>query len=114
MRPWQIPGNVGQGAINGAPTKVSGAVGGAFMRPWQIPGNVGQGAINGAPTRDSGVVGGAFMRPWQIPGNVGQGAINGAPTKGSCAPGKPVKFAAYWAVGLTMALPDLCCARYCC
>ena len=49
------------------------------MRPWQIPGNVGQGAINGAPTRGSGAVGGAFMRPWQnvqVPQDYRRGRIH--------------------------------------
>jgi len=39
MRPWPVPGNVSQGAINGAPTKGSDAVGGRIHAPlansWQ-------------------------------------------------------------------------------
>jgi len=69
MRPWPVPGNAGQGAINGAPAKGSDAVGGAFMRPWPVPGNVSQGAINGAPAKGSDAVGGRIHAPlansWQ-------------------------------------------------
>ncbi len=55
MRPWPVPGNAGQGAINGAPAKGSDAVGGALMAPLQnvqVPQDYRRGRIH-APLASS-------------------------------------------------------------